>query len=80
MFFDELTADSRFANENVLLNSINWMNGGEASITVRAKSLTSGYMSMDISQIVMWLIMLVLIVPAAILVCSIVVFVKRRHK
>lgn len=80
MIFDELAADTRFANEDILLNSINWMNGGDASITVRAKSLTSGYLSMTISQVVTWLVILVLVVPAVILVCAIVVFIKRRHK
>ena len=80
LIFDALTTDTRFANEDILLNSINWMNGGEASITVRAKAIPGGVMSLTVTQFWIWLAVLVLVVPVAILACGIVIFVKRRYK
>lgn len=78
--FDALTADTRFANEDILLNSVNWMNGGEASVTVRAKAIPGGVMSLTVTHFWIWLVILVLVVPVAILIGGIVVFVKRRYK
>ncbi|MBR5236860.1 MAG: Gldg family protein [Clostridia bacterium] len=80
LIFDALTADTRFANEDILLNSISWMQGGESSITVRAKMLPGGSMSVSKTQFWTWLVILVVVVPLAILVAGILVFVKRRYK
>ncbi len=78
--FDALTTDTRFANEDVLLNTISWMKGGEASITVRAKMLPGGSMSLTKTQFWTWFVILVAVVPLAVLAAGITVFMKRRYK
>jgi len=80
LFFDNAATNHLYANEDVLLNSVNWMAGGDASVTVRAKSIASGHIVMKTSQVMTWLVILVLVIPLATLACGIVVFVKRRHK
>ncbi len=80
LIFDALASDTRFANEDILLNSISWMQGGESSITVRAKMLPGGVMSVSKTQFWTWLVILVVVVPLTILAAGIVVFVKRRYK
>lgn len=80
LIFDQLTTDTRFANEDLLLNSVSWMKGGSASITVRAKALPGGEMVLSKTQFWTWFIVLVAVVPLAILGAGITVFMKRRYK
>ncbi len=80
LIFDALATDTRFANEDLLLNSISWMKGGDASITIRAKALPGGQMSLKSSQFWTWFVILVVVVPLAILAAGIATFLKRRYK
>ncbi len=80
LIFDTLVKDTRFANEDILLNSISWMKGGDASITVRAKAIPGGQMSLSSSQFWTWFVILVVVAPIVILAAGIVVFFKRRYK
>lgn len=75
-----LIGDTRFANEDILMNSINWMRGSEAGITVREKELPQGSLTVPNGQFWPWFIVLVLIVPVAICVFGFVVWIKRRYK
>ena len=77
---DTLIGDTRFANEDLLLNSINWMRGSEAGITVREKELPQGSLTMPNAQFWPWFIVLVIAVPAVICIVGIVVWLKRRYK
>lgn len=80
LIFDQLAADTRFANEDLLLNTVSWMKGASASITVRAKALPGGEMVISKQQFWTWFITLVVVIPLVILVAGIVVFTKRRYK
>ncbi|MBO5929817.1 MAG: hypothetical protein J6Q27_00805, partial [Clostridia bacterium] len=77
---DTLIGDTRFANEDLLLNSINWMRGSEAGITVREKELPQGSLTMPNSQFWPWFIALVVVIPVVICIVGIVVWLKRRYK
>lgn len=77
---DTLIGDTRFANEDLLLNSINWMRGSEAGITVREKELPQGSLTLPNAQFWPWFIVLVVAIPAAICIVGIVVWLKRRYK
>ena len=77
---DTLIGDTRFANEDLLLNSINWMRGSNAGITVRAKELPQGSLTVPNSLFWPWFIVLVVVIPVLICVCGFVVWVKRRYK
>ncbi len=77
---DTLIGDSRYANEDLLINSINWMRGSEAGISVRAKEIPEGSLSLSSGQFWGWFIGLVAVVPLLLLGFGIFVFVKRRYK
>lgn len=77
---DTLIGDSRYANEDLLINSINWMRGSEAGITVRAKDIPQGALLISGGQFWGWFIGLVAVVPVLLIAFGIVVFVKRRYK
>ncbi len=78
--FNEMAQDTRFANEDIMLNSINWMNGGNASLTVRIKQLPTGSVIVSRGQFWMWFAILVVVVPLAILGAGLTIFLKRRYK
>lgn len=77
---DTLIGDSRYANEDLLINSINWMRGSESGITVRSKELPQGSLLISGTQFWAWFIGLALIVPILLIVSGIIVFAKRRYK
>lgn len=77
---DTLIGDTRFANEDLLLNSINWMRGSDAGITVRAKELPQGSLTLPNSQFWPWFIVLVVVIPVGICVWGFVVWIRRRYK
>ncbi len=77
---DTLIGDTRFANEDLLINSINWMRGSDAGITVRAKELPEGAIAVPNAHFWPWFISLVLIIPVLISIAGIVIWLKRRYK
>ncbi len=77
---DTLIGDSRYANEDLLINSINWMRGSEAGITVRSKKIPEGTLSLTTSQFWTWFIGLVFVIPVLLLGFGIFVFIRRRYK
>lgn len=77
---DTLIGDSRYANEDLLINAINWMRGSEAGITVRAKEIPEGGLSITSAQFWTWFVGLVVVIPVLLLGIGIFVFVKRRYK
>lgn len=77
---DTLIGDTRFANEDLLINSINWMRGSEAGITVRAKELPQGSLAVPNAHFWPWFVALVALIPVIICVFGFVVWAKRRYK
>lgn len=77
---DTLIGDSRYANEDLLMNSISWMRGSEAGITVREKDLPTGSLTVPGNHYWPWFIALVVVIPVLILAGGIVIFAKRRYK
>ncbi len=77
---DTLIGDTRFANEDLLLNAINWMRGSSAGITVREKELPQGSLTIPNSQFWPWFIIMVAVIPIVICAAGIVVWMKRRYK
>lgn len=77
---DTLIGDGRYANEDLLINSINWMRGSEAGITVRAKEIPQGGLTITTAQFWTWFIGLVVVIPVLLLGFGIFVFIRRRYK
>ncbi len=77
---DTLIGDTRFANEDLLINSINWMRGSEAGITVREKELPQGSFTISNSAYWPWFICLVVAIPVAVSLVGFIIWLKRRYK
>ncbi len=77
---DTLIGDSRYGNEDLLMNSISWMRGSEAGITVREKELPTGSLTVPASHYWPWFIVLVAVIPVGLLIGGMVIWMKRRYK
>ncbi|MBE7035618.1 MAG: hypothetical protein E7402_05860 [Ruminococcaceae bacterium] len=80
LVFDSLTTDTRFANEDLMLNTIKWMEGNQNSITIRAKELPGGQMVFSKTQFWTWFVVLVVVIPLITLLLGIITYVKRRYR
>lgn len=68
------------ANSNLFLNALNWMGGQEESISIRAKSLDSEGLTLTGSESSMWSIIMIAVIPLALVVIGIVVWVRRKRR
>ena len=77
---DRLPLESANANEDLLINSFNWMSGGVSAINIDAKAFPEGSLVIQNSNKWMWFAGLVVIVPLLICAAGVFVFVRRRYK
>ena len=77
---DTLPLQSDCANEEVLLNSFNWMSGNSSGINVEIKEFPEGGLVIENTPKWVWFLSLVVVIPLGILAAGIYVFVKRRYK
>lgn len=77
---DTFTLQSDCANNEMLINSFNWMSGTEAIINIDAKDFPSGGLLIENSAKWIWFALLVVVVPVSILAVGIFVFIKRRYE
>lgn len=67
-------------NQDLFLNSLNWLCGQESSISIHAKSMSFQYLTMDSGTASGLTLLVVLLIPAACLVTGIVISYRRKHK
>lgn len=68
------------ANQDLLLNSINWMSEREENITIHPKTLSSEYLTVSSAASTLWSVVLVFIIPAAMLAFGIYVWIRRKSR
>lgn len=78
--FDGMLLEARFANEDIFLNTVNWMKDSGSGITVRAKSMPGGSLTVTQGQFWVWFSVLVVVVPVGLLAAGLVIWLKRRYK
>jgi len=67
-------------NYDFVINAIGWMCDHESSIAIHSKSLSSEAIYVTSSQANIWFVLLVVVIPVAILVSGIVVWIIRRRR
>ena len=67
-------------NYDFFMNVITWMNDETVSVSIEAKSLSYDYLSVTAGEANFWGIFMIGLVPIAILVCGVVVWVRRRRR
>ena len=74
--------DSRFAsigNADFILNSLNWLQDKQESISIRPKSLLSRYLNINAFQRLLFAGITVILIPLIILGAGLVMWLRRRH-
>lgn len=66
------------SNMDFVCNSLSWICDIENSITIRAKSINTEYLSLTSAQSSRWTIIMVAIVPLTFIIAGIIVWLKRR--
>lgn len=77
---DSIVSATRGANLDFFMNSVNWMQGEKDSVSIRPKSLTSEMLVMTVLQKLLLSGVVVIIIPLAILVIGVTVWLRRRHR
>lgn len=68
------------ANNDLFLNALDWMCQRESAISIRAKDLSTEYLTVSSSSASTWSVILVAVVPLAFLVGGAVVTIRRRRR
>jgi len=76
----QINAVSAGGNMDFFLNSINWLVDREESITIRPKSLLSRYLNLNMFQVLLFSGIAVILIPLAIGIVGIVVWLRRKNK
>lgn len=69
------------SNSVLVLNSLSWLLGEETSgVVIDAKALSAQRLTVTASQVVMWAVILLIVVPVVCIVAGIVIFLLRRKR
>ncbi len=78
MYSDDVLAMPSYANADFLVQALNWCNPGEASVNIPPKRIAPPPINIFFYQALLWGVLLVLILPAAVLAYGLVAAWKRR--
>lgn len=78
-FLDRQIASEIPGNMNLMLNSMNWLQDKQESISIRPKSLGLKRLRMTKQQSLVMSGIVVIVIPAIVLIMGIVVWSRRRH-
>ncbi len=67
-------------NYDFFMNVLTWMNDETVSVSIEAKSVAYDYLSVTAGEANFWGVFMIGLVPVAILVCGIVVWIRRRRR
>lgn len=67
-------------NFDLFINSINWMADREESISIQAKALDGGYLTVSSSASAFWSVILIGILPIGFMVVGIYVWIRRKAR
>ena len=80
MFDNEINQVVAGANQDFLLNAINWMSDREESIAIHPKTLSAEYLTVSSGASTVWSIIFVFLIPVLVLAIGIYVWVRRKSR
>lgn len=78
--YEDIDAAVAGTNQDLFINSIAWLCEMDNSISIHAKNISSEYLSMSEATASLWTFVMVVAVPLSLIICGIIVVIKRRHK
>lgn len=79
-FQDEVNQQVSGGNEDLAINGLSWMCDHESSIAIHSKSLDVNYLVLTAGQTSFWTLLLMFVIPIAIIVGGVVIWLRRRRK
>ena len=67
-------------NQDLFLNSLDWMTARENSISIHAKSMDTEKLTISAAASALWSLVMIVVLPLGFLIVGICVFVRRKHK
>jgi ABC-2 type transport system permease protein len=69
-------------NAELFMNSLTWMSKGDdsSSISIASKSLQMSPLTLNQSDISLWTIVTLILIPGAFIICGFVIWLRRRKK
>ena len=80
MFNDDVDMLVSGANTDLFLNALDWMCQWESSISIRAKDLSTEYLTVPSSDVSTWSLILVVTLPLAFILAGAYITVTRRKR
>ena len=80
MLESALTGSTYYNNGDYFISAVNTMTGKNSGITIVAKDLSAATFDSDVAKARTAFWFFIIIIPAAILITGVVVWLKRRHK
>ena len=80
MFNDDVDMLVSGANTDLFLNALDWMCQRESSISIRAKDLSTEYLTVPSSDVSTWSLILVVTLPLAFILAGAYITVTRRKR
>ena len=68
------------ANYDLFLNALEWMSGQESAVSVRAKSLSSSYLTVPTASASFLSVLLIGVLPVAALALGAMIVIQRRRR
>lgn len=75
---DDFLSTGQFGNEELILNTINWMADTGKGVSIPIKSITQNYLTVTGGQAVFYTVLLVIIIPLAFILSGLVIWLRRR--
>lgn len=76
----DINASTNGTNLDFVMNSFNWLQDKKDSVTIRPKNLNEPNLIINALQRLVWSGIVVILIPAAIAVIGVVVWLRRRHR
>ncbi|MCC8183048.1 MAG: GldG family protein [Clostridiales bacterium] len=76
---DDINTAVSGGNQDFFLNAVNWICGQEESISIRSKSLSSEYLTIDSASASVMTLTVVIVLPVAFLVIGVFIWARRRR-
>jgi ABC-2 type transport system permease protein len=76
---EQLVSMSNGGNTDLIMNSMNWLVDRKENISIRAKDLSAETLTMTAAQQLTVAGIAVILIPLAIAICGVIVWLRRRH-
>ncbi|MFU0826388.1 MAG: ABC-transp-aux domain-containing protein [Lachnoclostridium sp.] len=80
MIDEQMLSYNTIGNLDLMVNSVNYVTNKESSLSIRTRSVTQQYLTLNAAQVNFWAILVVVVIPVFVLAFGGFICVRRRKK